>query len=69
MVNEKNFNSITINKICQRIRSNIKSLGKITVKHVLRNQNKETDNYANKAIERLVGIVKENNKVYYVNIP
>jgi len=68
MGNEKHFNSITINKICQRIRSNIKSLRNITLKHVLRNQNKEADNYANKALERLVGTIKENNEVYVENI-
>lgn len=69
MATEKDFKSTSINKIFQRNRTNIKNLGDITLMHVMRNQNKEADSYANKAIERIVGTVKENNEVYVENIP
>jgi len=63
------FKSVAINKIYQRIRTRFESLGKITIKHVLRNQNKDADSHANNEIERPVGIVKENNEVYEESIP
>lgn len=48
---------------------NTKNMGKIVYKHVLRTQNKDEDIIANKAVERQVGTVKENNKIYEENIP
>lgn len=66
---EKDFKSTTINKICQRIRTSLKNLGNISIKHVLRNQNKDSNSHANKEIDRPIGIVKENNEFYEENIP
>ena len=66
---KRDFKSIAINKIYQRIRTSFESLGKITIKHVLRNQNKDADSHANKEIDRPVGIVQENNEVYEESIP
>lgn len=66
---KRDFKSIAINKIYQRIRTSFESLGNITLKHVLRNQNKDVDSHANKAIDRPVGIVKENNELYGESIP
>lgn len=63
------FKSIAINKIYQSIWTSFECLGKITLKHVLRNQNKDADSHANKAIDRQVAIVKENNEVYEESIP
>lgn len=66
---KRDFKSIAINKIYQRIKTNFESLGKITIKHVLRNQNKDVDSHANKEIDRPIGVIKENNDVYEESIP
>jgi len=66
---KRDFKSIAINKIYQRIRTSFESLGNITIKHVLRNKNKDVDSHANKAIDRPVGIFKENNEVDEESIP
>jgi len=66
---KRDFKSIAINKIYQRIRTSFESLGNITLKHVLRKQNKDADSHANKEIDSPVGTVKENNEVYEESIP
>ena len=66
---KRDFKSIAFNKIYQRIKKSFETLGKITIKHVLRNQNKDVDIHANKAIDRPIGIIKENNEVYEESIP
>lgn len=66
---KRDFKIIAINKIYQRIRTSFESLGKVTIRHVMRNQNKDPYSHANKAIDRPVGFVKENNEVYEEIIP
>lgn len=66
---KREFKSIAINKIYQRIKTSFENLGKITIKHVLRNQNKDAHSHANKEIDKLAVIVKENNEVYEESIP
>jgi len=69
MVKDKSPSNTAINKIYQRIISNIKGLGNITFKHVLRDQNQEAVILTNKASERVVGSVKENNETFCLSIP
>lgn len=69
MINSKNPNNSAINIIYHRIRLNLKGLGRVSFKHVLREHNKEADNLANKATEREEGSVKENNEIYCISIP
>ena len=49
---EKEFKSLALKKIRQRIISNTKNMGTIAYKHVLRTQNKEADTIANMVVER-----------------
>jgi len=69
MINSKNPNNSAMNRIYKRIRLNLKGLGRVNLKHVLREHNKEFDNLANKAIEREAGSIKENNEIYCSSIP
>jgi len=63
------FKNQALNKIRQRILNNIKSLGNIIFKHVLRAHNQEVDSLANKAMNRRIGLVKENQEIYEKYIP
>jgi len=58
-----------LKKIKQRINENINQLGKVVYKHVLRVDNQAADALANKAVDKEVGIEKENNAVYKNSIP
>lgn len=66
---EKEFKSVALNKIIQRIISNTKNMGKIIYNHVLRTQNKDADLLANKAVDKQARFVRENDKIYEENIP
>lgn len=48
---------------------NIKELGEVTFKHVLRDNNKEADHQANLAVRRDIGQVCENENIYVRDIP
>ena len=48
---------------------NIKKLGNVVFKHVLRTQNKEADSLANEAVEQRAGMAKENHEIYEQAIP
>lgn len=65
----KDFRQIALNNIKARIMGNIRSLGNVTFKHVLRINNKEADNHANKASNRQKREVKENDRIYKKDIP
>lgn len=45
------------------------SAGKITFKHMLRENNNTTDHYANMEITRMEGEIRENEEVYHNSIP
>ena len=65
----REFKNLALNKIKQRINDNVNLLGKVVYKHVLRVHNKAVNALANKAVDREVGIEKENNVVYEKPIP
>jgi len=69
MIKSKNPNNSTMNKIYKWTRLNLKGLGRVSFKHVLREHNKDVDNLANKATEREAGSIKENNEIHCSSIP
>ena len=58
-----------MNKIFKQIRNNLDNAGKVTFKHILREHNKTTNHYDNKAINRREGDIKENEEFYHNSIP
>ena len=65
----KEFIKTPLNNIKARIMGNIRSLGNVTFKHILRTNNEEADNQAKKASNRQICEVKENDRVYRKDIP
>ena len=63
------FKNQALNRIKQRIVENTKQLGIIKYKHVMRNFNSEVDYLENKAVNRPIGQVQDNNSLYEKSIP
>jgi len=55
----RDFKNQVLNKIRERILDNLKIMGNVVFKHVLRNDNQNTDSLVNKAMDRRAGKVKE----------
>lgn len=69
MTSGKDFKQMALNSIKSRIMENIRKLSGVTFKHVLRGNNTEADEQANKATSRQTGQVRENDAVYEKDIP
>lgn len=65
----KDFKQEALNRIKTRIMEVLKNINEVTFKHVLRGNNSEADEQANKATKRNAGQVKENDEVYERDIP
>ena len=63
------FKKYALSNIKLRIMDNLIHLGDITFKHVLRNNNMEADSFANRAVNRTIGQVRENDHIYVKSIP
>jgi len=55
----RDFKNQVLNKIRERILDNLKIMGNVVFKHVLRNDNQNIDSLVNKAMDRRAGKVKE----------
>eukprot|EP00253_Pinus_taeda_P019866 PITA_19866 len=65
----KDFRQIALNRIRDRITENTRNIRGVSFKHILRGNNKEADEQANKASGRQIGSVKENEQEYEEIIP
>jgi len=55
-----NFKKENLNNVKFRIETNIKEMGRMTFKHVLRDNNAEANSHASQGSNRHIGQVKEN---------
>eukprot|EP00253_Pinus_taeda_P024119 PITA_24119 len=69
LVSGADFNKATLSNIKLRIQHNIRNLGEIAFKHVLRENNAAADSFASKAISRPSGQIRENDHIYDKAIP
>lgn len=69
MISGKDYKQRVLNNIKDRTMENIKELGDVTFRHVLRSNNKEADHRANLAVRRSTGQVCENDQTYAKDIP
>lgn len=69
MAKRSDFKKEALNSIKARIETNIADLGKVTFKHVLRENNSEADEQANLASTRPTGQARENDHQYEQHIP
>lgn len=63
------FKKAALNNLKLRIMDNIKHLGDITFKHVLRENNSESDSFTTRASNRPTGQARENDSTYDKPIP
>lgn len=63
------FKKAALSNIKLRIMDNIGHTGDTTFKHVLRDNNTEADSFANRATNRPIGQVRENDTTYDKPIP
>eukprot|EP00253_Pinus_taeda_P035640 PITA_35640 len=69
MTSGKDFKQMALNSIKGRIMETIRSFSEVTFKQILRGNNMEADEQANKATGRQTGQVRENDTVYEKTIP
>jgi len=69
MERNKNPSNEFMNTILRRIRKNLESSGNVIFRHVLRIHNQQVDYFANQAMGKNEGHVRENQEEYHNSIP
>lgn len=69
IVSGTEFSKAVLNNIKIRIQDNLRNMGEIILKHVLRENNTEADFFSTNAASRQSGQIRENERIYVKAIP
>lgn len=69
MARNKKPSNEHMNKIFRRIKKNLEGSGDVIYRHVLRIHNQQVDHFANQAVKKNEGLVRENQEEYHSSVP